>query len=142
MITQEEWMDLLSYRSLAASGATWAEIARLAGCDWRTARKYLTKERLAPPRYQPRPPREKLIDAYAETIDADLRASSAQIRATTIYERLASEHAYPGSYQRVKEYVAHRRPEIAAELGLRTGGEMHRRFTVAPGSQAQVDSRP
>jgi len=31
MITQEEWMDLLSYRSLAAAGATWAEIARLAG---------------------------------------------------------------------------------------------------------------
>ena len=31
MITQEEWMDLLSCRSLAASGATWAEIARLAG---------------------------------------------------------------------------------------------------------------
>jgi hypothetical protein len=33
MITQEEWMDLLSYRSLAASGATWAEIARVAGCS-------------------------------------------------------------------------------------------------------------
>ena len=47
MITQEEWMDLLSYRSLAASGATWAEIACLAGCDWCTARKYLTKERPA-----------------------------------------------------------------------------------------------
>jgi transposase len=139
MITQEEWMDLLSYRSLAASGATWAEIARLAGCDWRTARKYLTKERAQPPRYQPRPPREKLIDPYVETIDAALRASKAQIRATTIYERLVSEHGYPGSYQRVKEYAAHRRPEIAAELGLRTGGEMHRRFTVAPGSQAQVD---
>jgi transposase len=139
MITQEEWMDLLSYRSLAASGATWAEIARLAGCDWRTARKYLTKERLRPPRYRPRPPREKLIDPYVETIDAALRASSAQIRATTIYERLASDHGYPGSYQRVKEYVAHRRPEIAAELGLRLGGEMHRRFEVAPGSQAQVD---
>ena len=45
MITQEEWMDLLSYRQMAASGATWAEIARLAGCDWRTARKYLSRER-------------------------------------------------------------------------------------------------
>jgi hypothetical protein len=27
MITQEEWMDLLSYRQMAAIGATWAEIA-------------------------------------------------------------------------------------------------------------------
>lgn len=62
MIAQEEWMDLLSYRQMAASGATWAEIARLAGCDWRTARKYLSAERPKPPRYKPRPPRPKLID--------------------------------------------------------------------------------
>ena len=126
MITQEEWMDLLSYRQMAAAGATWAEIARLAGCDWRTARKYLSGERQKPPRYKPRPLRPKLIDPYAQHIDAALRASKAQIRATTIHERLASEHGYPGSYQRVKEYVALRRPEIAAELGLRveelTGG--------------------
>jgi len=139
MIAQEEWMDLLSYRSLAASGVTWAEIARLAGCDWRTARKYLTAERPKPPRYKPRPSKPKLIDPYIDMIDAALRASKAQIRATTIYERLACDHAYPGSYQRVKEYIAARRPEIAAELGLRTGGEMHRRFEVAPGAQAQVD---
>ena len=126
MITQEEWMDLLSYRSMAAAGVSWAEIARLAGCDWRTARKYLSAERPRPPRYRPRPPRAKLIDPYTGTIDAWLRA-------TTIYERLVAEHAFPGSYQRVKEYLANRRPEIAAELGLRSGGEMHRRFAVAPG---------
>jgi len=139
MINQEEWMDLLSYRSLAASGATWAEIARLAGCDWRTARKYLSAERQKPPRYRPRPPREKVIDRYADLIDAELRTSKAQIRATTIHERLVADHGFAGSYQRVKEYVAARRPEIAAELGLRSGGEMHRRFCVAPGAQAQVD---
>jgi transposase len=139
MITQEEWMDLLSYRQMAAAGATWAEIARLAGCDWRTARKYLSAERRRPPRYKPRPPKPKLIDPYIDVIDAALRASKAQIRATTIHERLASDHGYGGSYQRVKEYVHTRRPEIAAELGLRSGGEMHRRFCVAPGAQAQVD---
>ena len=75
MITQEEWMDLLSYRQMAAAGATWAEIARLSGCDWRTARKYLTAERPQPPRYRPRPPREKVIDRYADLVDAALRAS-------------------------------------------------------------------
>jgi transposase len=139
MITLEEWMDLLSYRQLAAAGAPWAEIARLAGCDWRTARKYLSAERAVPPRYRPRPPREKVIDRFSGLIDQELRASRAQIRATTIHERLVAEHGYGGSYQRVKEYVAHRRSEIAAELGLRLGGEMHRRFEVAPGAQAQVD---
>lgn len=139
MITQEEWMDLLSYRQMAASGASWAEIARLAGCDWRTARKYLSSVRTTPPRYRPRPPRPKLIDPYSEHVDAALRASKAQIRATTVYERLVAEQGFPGSYQRVKEYVARRRPEIAAELGLRSGAEMHRRFEVAPGAQAQVD---
>lgn len=139
MITQEEWMDLLSYRQMAAAGATWAEIARLAGCDWRTVRKYLSAERHRPPRYKPRPPKPRLIDPYVDLIDAVLRSSRAQIRATTVHERLVAEHGYPGSYQRVKEYVRVRRPEIAAELGLRTGAEMHRRFEVAPGAQAQVD---
>ncbi len=33
MITTEEWMDLLSHRQMAAAGATWAEIARLAAAD-------------------------------------------------------------------------------------------------------------
>jgi len=121
MITQEEWMDLLSYRSMAAAGASWAEIARLAGCDWRTARKYLSGERPWPPRYRPRPPRAKLIDPYAATIDAALRASEAQLRATTIYERLVADHGFPDSYQRVKEYVARRRPEIAASRRPRPG---------------------
>jgi transposase len=139
MITQEEWMDLLSYRQMVAAGASWAEIARLAGCDWRTARKYLSAQRPKPPRYKPRPPKPKLIDPFIDLIDAELRASKAQIHATTVYERLASDHGYRGSYQRVKEYVRARRPEIAAELGLRTGAEMHRRFEVAPGAQAQVD---
>ncbi len=139
MITTEEWMDLLSYRQMVAAGASWAEIARLAGCDWCTARKYLSAERQRPPRYKPRPPRPKLIDPFIDLIDAELRASKAQIRATTICERLASGHGYAGSYQRVKEYVRTRRPEIAAELGLRTGAEMHRRFETPPGAQAQVD---
>jgi len=53
MITQKEWMDLLSCRSPAAAGASLEEIARLAACDCRTARKYLSKERPHPPRYRP-----------------------------------------------------------------------------------------
>ena len=88
MITQEEWMDLLSYHSLAASGATWAEIARLAGCDWRTARKYLSAERPKPPRYRPRPSRQKVIDRYIDVIDVALRASKAQLASSATWRLL------------------------------------------------------
>ncbi len=38
LLSEEEWMDLRAYRSLRAAGATWADIAREAGCDWGTAR--------------------------------------------------------------------------------------------------------
>ncbi|MBM3123392.1 MAG: hypothetical protein FJZ97_14580 [Chloroflexi bacterium] len=81
----------------------WSEIARLAGCDWRTAKKYLSGPP-RPPRYRPRPSTGKLIDAFTGTIDAWLRTSKGTLHATTIYERLAAEpYHFPGSYQRVKQ---------------------------------------
>lgn len=134
-------MDLMSFRTLAKTGCSWAEIARSAGCDWRTARKYLATEHPRPPRYGPRPPQPKLIDPFREVIDAWLRQSRGRMRAVTIFERLGAEpYRFPGSYQRVKEYVRARRPQILLELGERRAAEeMHRRFEVAPGSQAQVD---
>ncbi len=82
-----------------------------------------------------------MIEPFTGTIDAWLRASKGALYATTIYERLAAEpYRFPGSYQRVKQYVRARRPEILAELGIPDRfAQMHRRFEVAPGSQAQVD---
>jgi transposase len=82
----------------------------------------------------------KLIDPVAAVIDAWLRAEI-RLQAITIFERLAGEpHRFGGSYETVKRYVRRRRPEIAHELGI---GEqlqqMHRRYEVLPGSQAQVD---
>jgi transposase len=140
MMPQEDWMNLQEFRPLADAGVAWTEIARLAGCDPRTAKKYLS-ERPRPPRYGPRRRTAKLIDPFAGVIDAWLRASRGRLQATTIFERLAREpYRFPGSYQRVKEYVALRRPEILAELGIRSPAhQMHRRVEVAPGSQAQVD---
>jgi transposase len=138
MIHQEEWMDLQAFAPLLAAGMTWKEIGDRAGCDWRTAKKYLSTPE--PPSYGPRPLRPRVIDAYADLVDATLRTEPF-IRAVTVFERLAAEpYRFPGSYQRVKEYVARRRPEILAELALRDPSwEMFRRFEVAPGSQAQVD---
>jgi hypothetical protein len=39
----EAWMDM-RFAPLRAAGATWTEIAAEAGCDWRTARKYLSAD--------------------------------------------------------------------------------------------------
>jgi len=59
-----------------------------------------------------------------------------------IHERLVAEHGFPGSYQRVKMFLAEARPRIAAELAEADENPLtglHRRFEVVPGAQAQVD---
>jgi transposase len=137
MMTQEEWMNLQAYRPFVDADYTWAEIGRMAGCDPRTVKKYL-QGAPRPPAYGPRPKRPKLIDPFVGVIDTWLRAAP-RMQASTIFERLVAEpYRFPGSYQRVKEHVALRRPEIFAELGIEQK-KMHRRYEVLPGSQAQVD---
>ena len=126
-------MDLRAYRPLRAAGATWADIAREAGCDWRTARKYLGGEAPArPPAVEGRPPVPRLIDAWAPVVDDWLR-SEPRLKATVIHERLV-ERGFGGSYQRVKLYVAEARERLCPRPP-----ELHRRFEVLPGAQAQVD---
>lgn len=98
-------------------------------------------ESASPPRYGPRrATRAKLIDPFREVIDAWLRAEPL-LWASTIHERLCEQpYGFSGHYQRVKEYVAQRRPEIMAEMGVDPPGRgFHRRFEVLPGAQAQVD---
>ena len=56
LLSREEWMDLRAYRALREAGATWAEIARETGHDWRTVKKYLSPD--APDR----PPAVTLAD--------------------------------------------------------------------------------
>lgn len=138
MITQEDWMNLRALKPLIDAGYSYAAIAAEAGCDWRTAKKYLESELVAPG-YGPRPPRGKLIDPFTGVIDEWLRAEI-KIKAKTIHERLVADpYHFPGSYQRVKEYVRTRRPEIEAELGIKGEVTMHRRFETIAGAQAQVD---
>lgn len=138
MITQEDWMNLRALKPLKDAGYSYAAIAAEAGVDWRTAKKYLDNGR-AVLGYGPRPPRSKLIDPFTGVIDQWLR-DEIKLKATTIHERLVADpYNFPGSYQRVKEYVRVRRPEIAAELGINAGAQMHRRFETIAGAQAQVD---
>jgi transposase len=139
ILPPEAWMDLRRFKPLREAGASWKEIAAEVGVDPRTVKKYLDGPAVPPsaPRRVGTQPR--LIEHLAPVVDAWLTADLT-LRASVIHERLVAEHGFPGSYQRVKVYVAEARPRIAAELALPgplTG--LHRRFEVTPGAQAQVD---
>ena len=143
ILDAETWMNIRRFRALHERGATYAEIATKAGCDWRTVKKYIDEGATSVP---PKGPSRKgclpqAIAPFAGVIDAWLR-TDITLRASVIHERLAAEHGFTNSYQRVKMYVAGARPRIAAELDA--GDEnplrgLHRRFEVVPGAQAQVD---
>ena len=44
IVDQETWMNVRRFRSLHVAGATYVEIARECGCDWRTVKKYLAED--------------------------------------------------------------------------------------------------
>lgn len=143
ILDAESWMNIRRYRALREAGASYAEIARECGVDWRTVRKYLAEDGVAlPPRAPARAGTQpRKIAPFAGLVDAWLRRDIT-MRASVIHERLVTEHGFPGHYQRVKTYCAEARPRIAAELKgsdeNRPRG-LHRRFETVPGAQAQVD---
>ena len=128
-------MDLRAYRALRDAGATWAEIARETGHDWRTVKKYLSPDAAErPPAVTAsRPTRPKVIDPYTGLIDAWL-TKERRLQATVIHQRLVADHGFCGSYQRTKLYVGEARERLWP-----TPPELHRRFEVLPGAQAQAD---
>ena len=143
ILDTESWMNVRRFRALHAAGATYAEIARECGCDWRTVRKYLAEDSpSAPPASPSRAGTQpKLITPFVAVIEAWLRADIG-LKAAVVHERLVDLHGFTGNYQRTKMFIAEARPRIAAELA---GGDenplrgLHRRFEVVPGAQAQVD---
>jgi transposase len=143
VLDSESWMNVRRFRALHAAGASFAEIGREVGCDWRTVRKYLAEDGVVvPPRAPSRAGTQpRVIAPFVGVIESWLRVDVG-LRGTVIHERLVAEYGFTGSYQRVKVFLAEARPRIAAELA---GGEenplagLHRRFEVVPGAQAQVD---
>lgn len=143
IVDQETWMNVRRFRSLHVAGATYAEIARECGCDWRTVKKYLAEDApSAPPVGPPRAGTQPRAMAGLEhVVEAWLRVDI-ELKASVIHERLVAEHAFAGHYQRVKMFCAEARPRIAAELGEQDENRLHglhRRFEVVPGAQGQVD---
>jgi transposase len=143
VLDEVSWMNIRRFRVLHEAGASYAEIARECGCDWRTVKKYLEEDGVAlPPRAPARAGSQpRKIDRLASVVDAWLRRD-VTLRATVIYERLVDQHGFDGHYQRVKMYVAEARPRIADELDENDESQLrglHRRFATIPGAQAQVD---
>ena len=112
-------MNIRRFRALHDAGATFVEIARECGCDWRTVRRYLAEDApsvppTGPPRIGTQP---LLITPFIPLVEAWLRADVA-LKGTVIHERLVAEHGFTGNYQRVKMFLAEARPRIAAELAV------------------------
>lgn len=136
-------MNIRRFRVLHEQGATYAEIARECGCDWRTVRKYLTAAAPAvPPKAPPRAGTQpRVIAPFIGVVEGWLRGDI-DLKASVIHERLVAEYGFTGHYQRVKMFVAEARPRIAAELAVDDENPLsglHRRFETRPGVQAQVD---
>lgn len=134
-------MNIRRFRALHAAGATYAEIARECGVDWRTVKKYLAEDApSAPPAGTPRIGTQALvIGPFIELVESWLRADLG-LKGTVIHERLVAEHGFTGSYQRVKMFCAGARPRIAAELAAADENPLtglHRRFEVVAGAQAR-----
>lgn len=134
-------MDLRRFRALYEAGVSISAIARETGHDWRTVKKYLTLQQALPPvAPSRRGTQPRVVEPFVEVIDTWLRAD-VELKATVIHERLVADYGFTGHYQRVKMYVAEARLRIRAELGLDADAlkDLHRRFEVTPGAQAQVD---
>lgn len=141
ILDPEEWMDLRRFRALHEAGVSISAIARETGHHWRTVKKYLAAELAGPPvAPSRRGTQARVIDGFTEVIDSWLRADI-ELKGTVIHERLVAEYGFAGHYQRVKMYLAKARPRVRAELGMEPDvlRNLHRRFEVTPGAQAQVD---
>jgi transposase len=143
ILDSESWMNIRRFRVLHENGASYVEIARECGVDWRTVRKYVTEDGVALPPQAPSRggSQPQVIAPLVGVVDGWLRADL-RLKGSVIHERLVAEYGFTGSYQRVKVYLAEARPRLAAELD--DGDEnrlrgLHRRFEVVPGAQAQVD---
>ncbi|GEO28159.1 IS21 family transposase [Alicyclobacillus acidoterrestris] len=114
-----------------------SEIAKVMGVNWRTAKKYATKDNWNEPMYR-RKRRHPVLGPYLDIIDTWLTEEQALPRkqrytAKRIFDRLCDEYGFEGGRRTVEEYVAKRRKELKLERAESYEHLEH------PGGEAQVD---
>jgi hypothetical protein len=95
----ESWMNIRRFRALHAAGATFVEIGRECGCDWRTVRKYLAEGAPSVPLSGPSRAGSQplLITPFIPLVEAWLR-TDVLLKGTVIHERLVADHGFTGNY--------------------------------------------
>ena len=103
-----------------------SKLARQLNCDRRTVSRYIdiTKSgKELPPRVIP-----KKTDGFEHIIEEKVKTTAPAI---AIYNYLAKEHGYTGSYSTIKRYIHNLNIEKQKDAVIR--------FETNPGIQAQVD---
>ena len=113
---------------LHRQGLSVSDIARRAGLDRKTVRKYIARG-LEPPAYKPRKPRALLIDGFAPYLRERL-ASYPELSGRRLW-REVRELGFKGGYTSVTGFLHDIRPAPAPVF--------ERRFETPAGRQAQVD---
>lgn len=113
---------------LHRQGLSVSDIARRAGLDRKTVRKYIARG-LEPPAYKPRRPRALLIDGFAPYLRERL-ASYPELSGRRLWREVL-ELGFKGGYTSVTGFLHDIRPSPAPVF--------ERRFETPAGRQAQVD---
>lgn len=120
--------ELVMILDLHRQGLSVSAIARRAGVDRKTVRKYIERG-LEPPRYGPRQPRARRLELF----EAYLRQRVAAYPGLTGSRLLREikELGYAGGYTAVTDFLREVRPAVMPPFEVR--------FETPPGEQAQVD---
>ena len=113
---------------LHRQGLSVSAIARQLGVDRKTVRKYIARG-LEPPRYGPRQPRPRQLDAFTAYLRQ--RVTAYPVLTGSRLWREVKELGYAGGYTAVTDYLRQVRPREPALFEVR--------FETPPGHQAQVD---
>lgn len=120
--------EIVVIHDLKRQGLSVTAIARKVGLDRKTVRRHLERG-LEAPAYGPRPPRERLIDPFADYLRE--RVTSYPDLSGRRLLREVRDLGYTGCYSRVTDLLRGVRPPRRARF--------ERRFETPPGRQAQVD---
>jgi transposase len=120
--------EIVLIHDLERQGLSVSEIARKAGCDRKTVRKYLNRG-LEAPVYGPRQPRPRLLEPF-ETYLRERVAAFPGLSGSRVLREIR-DIGYKGGYTAVTDFLREVRPPARTRF--------ERRFETPPGKQAQVD---